>query len=66
MQLEMQWCTVHSGGKNKTNSRLMRQKPMRITVVTEISYNDNNIRGEDTSLMQALWGNRGDIEGTGA
>lgn len=39
---------------------------MRITVVTEISFNDNNIRGEDTSLMQALWGNREDIEGTGA
>lgn len=30
-----------------------------------ISQNDNNIRGEDTSLMQALWSNMWDIEGTG-
>lgn len=32
----------------------------------EISQNESNIRGEDTSLRQALWGNREDIERTGA
>lgn len=35
-------------------------------MVTDIRHNDDNIRGEGTSLIQALWGNREDIERTGA